>query len=122
MAVQQAVTNITLEAAEDLSSAQYFGAVLSSGQAAIAAAGEDAIGVIQNDPDTQGLEATIAIGGVLRVIAGAAFASGIKLATDSAGKFVTATSGDQVLARAVEAATALNDEVAVIWDKTGILV
>lgn len=65
-------------------------------------AGENAIGVLQNNP-TGGQAATIAVGGVTKVLAGATIEPGNQLATTSAGKAAVATNGQVILGEAMSA-------------------
>lgn len=68
-------------------------------------------GVLQNNPDAAGKAATVAILGVTRVVAGAAFEEGVLLGSNASGKAVTATSGEYILALAKEPAAADGDIV-----------
>lgn len=84
-------TDITLVAAADLSTKQFFAVkVDSAGKAALAAAGEFAIGILQNNP-TSGVAATVRVSGKSKGIAGAAITAGAPIACDANGKIVTAT-------------------------------
>jgi hypothetical protein len=90
MSHQSNGTDISLVAAADLSASQYFAVkVDSNGKAALAGAGEQAIGVVQNDP-TAAQTATVRIGGVTKMKAGATIAAGARVAVDAAGKAKTA--------------------------------
>lgn len=82
-------------AAADLSAKQYFAVKIdSSGNAAVAGAGERACGVLQNDPDAAGKAATIAFAGVSKVQCGGDITIGNPVAVDSNGKAVAETTGD----------------------------
>jgi hypothetical protein len=82
----------TLEASADLSANRYqFVTVNSSGQVAVAAAGDPAIGVLQNKPAAAGRSATVRVLGVSKVKAGAALTKGDQVASNASGKAVTAT-------------------------------
>lgn len=72
----------------------------------------DAIGILQDDPAT-GEAGTIKTDGVSKGQAGAAFTNRALLTTDATGRLVTATTGQNVVARALEAATAADQLVAV---------
>lgn len=105
---------ITMEAGTDLSAKQYyFVTQATDGQIDPAGDGAIANGILQNAPDAAGKAASVAIAGVSKVVAGAAFEEGVLLGSDSSGKAVTATSGEYILARAVEQAAADGDIVAV---------
>lgn len=64
------------------------------------AAGEDAIGILQNKPEAAGDAATIWVGGTSKSIAGDTIAAGAKVQTDANGASITAASGDVALAYA----------------------
>jgi hypothetical protein len=91
MSAQGYGTDITLLAAADLSAKQFYAVkVDSNGKAALAGAGEVAIGVLQNKPGS-GQAATIRIAGATKMVASAAVAAGALVAANAAGKSVTAT-------------------------------
>jgi hypothetical protein len=80
--------SITLEAAADLSTKQYHAIkVDANGKAALASAGEPAVGVLQNDPGI-GQAATVMVFGVTKAIYGASVAPGNKLMVNADGQFV----------------------------------
>lgn len=64
----------------------------------------DMVGVLENNP-AQGKTATVAIDDRPMARAGAAYAINALLTTNAAGEFIAATTGQAVLARAMEAAT-----------------
>lgn len=103
MATDNNMTTITLEAGSDLSAKQYhFVLVANDGQIdAVASAGGDADGVLQNDPSAAGQAACVAISGVTKVYAGGSITRGQKVQADNGGKALTAASGDHVLGRAL---------------------
>jgi hypothetical protein len=120
-------TDITLVAAADLSTKQFYGVKIdSNGKAALAAAGEFAIGILQNNP-ALGVAATVRISGASKGIAGAAITAGALVTTDANGKIVTATLartktddagvaadallGSNVIGVAMEGAGAANDVI-----------
>lgn len=78
------------------------------------------LGVLQDDP-AAGEAGTVKTGGLSKAVAGAAFAAGIQLTTDSAGRFVTATTGQQVLAESREPAAALGDITTVDVGRRGVM-
>jgi hypothetical protein len=87
---------LSFEAASDLSTKLYYAVVInSSGQLAVAGAGQAAIGILYSDPDATGLVASVKPldGRKAKAIAGGTIAAGAFLAADSAGKLVTATKG-----------------------------
>jgi hypothetical protein len=91
MASEQNLTCISLAAAADLSSKQYYAVTVnSSGTAELCdAAGESVTGILQNDP-TSGQIATVAVGGISKGILGGTVAAGAMVKTNSSGKFITA--------------------------------
>lgn len=83
----------TYPAGADLSAKQFYAVKLDSAAAVVlAGAGEAAIGILQNNP-TSGQAATVAIAGRSKMVAGAAVASGARVASNASGKGVTATAG-----------------------------
>jgi hypothetical protein len=104
MAVMQSRDTRTFEAGEDLSSHQFkFVTLESDGQVDAAdAAGERALGVLLNKPDSAGKAATVAMTGKVMVEAGAAVTAGAQLQTNAAGEAITAAAGDVVMGYALE--------------------
>lgn len=104
MATEASLMTFTRKASGDLSSAQYkFVKQASTGRvSACSVAGENAFGVLQNDPSAIDQEASIAIGGVTKVIAGGSVSIGDLVETDTSGRAVGASSG-VVLGEAVSA-------------------
>lgn len=124
MAVENLGKCINVEAASDLSAAQYkFVNVNSSGQAAaVAAAGGDASGVLQNDPAAAGREAQVMVGaGVTKVVGGGTCTRGSYTAADSSGRAVNAVSGDFILGEFLETATTAGQVVTLLFQKNGRL-
>jgi hypothetical protein len=115
MAYEEALECITLEAGADLSAKQYFFVTQAAGDGQVDPTGDGALanGVLQNKPDTAGKAATIGVRGVSKVSAGAAITRGDIVASDTNGEAVTVGSGDYPLGRALEAATAAHDIIAV---------
>lgn len=101
----------TLEAGADLSGAQY-GIVRQSAAnvCKIGSLGTDSalVGVLQNAPQS-GEFATIADGGISKVIAGAAITQAALITVNSSARAIAAGSGDMVVGRALEAAGADGD-------------
>lgn len=78
--------DMLIAAGEDLSSSQFYIVKVSSGAAVKAAAGQLALGVVQNAP-ANGAIAIVRVFGRSRVIAGATLAStGVAIASDASGK------------------------------------
>ncbi|SCM71512.1 hypothetical protein KL86PLE_100245 [uncultured Pleomorphomonas sp.] len=90
MTTQANGLDITRLAGADLSSSQYLFVKLdANAQVVVAGAGEDAIGVLQNKP-AAGQAATVRVGGLSKVVAGAAITAGARVASDASGKAKTA--------------------------------
>jgi hypothetical protein len=93
MAFQQNGLDITLVAGADLSAKQFYAVkVNSSGRAVLAAAGEAAVGFLQNDP-ASGQAGTIRVGGVSKAVAGGSVAAGALVTSNVDGKVVAHTGG-----------------------------
>lgn len=109
-------------AGADLSAAQYR-AVKGNGSGnyiQCAVAGERAVGVLQNKP-TSGKAATIAVRGITKMVAGAAVALNSEVMSDNQGRAVVATTGLQIIGRAVIAAGAAGEIISVALDSRGIV-
>ena len=107
MAVTESRDNRTFIAGESLTAAQFLFVTLESdGQIDLAdGAGEQCIGVLENDPATGG-EATVTVSGKCRVKAGGTIAAGAAIATDTAGKAATAGTGNVIMGYALEGGVA----------------
>lgn len=107
MAAHQEGVYRALPVASDLSASQYCAVVLNtSGQIAVAGANVRVAGILQDDPKTG--SGTFKTQGRTKAKAGAAIslASGLTyLATDASGRVVTATTGQQAIGYALEAAS-----------------
>jgi hypothetical protein len=102
MAYESISHKISLEAAADLSAKQYFLVkVDSTGKAALCGDGENAVGVLQNDPEA-GQAATIATGGIAKVECGGVITTGGNVACNADGEAVAAASGDYIVGVALE--------------------
>jgi len=108
MSLSGLVNPLSLEAAADLRTHQYkILRLTAAGTVNLANAGnQDAMGVLQNDPNSGQMASVSRPGDETKVIAGAAIGSaGILLASDANGLAVTATSGEFVVGRALTTAT-----------------
>lgn len=95
MATEAILRSISLPAAADLSSSQYLGIVVdSNGRAAVAAEGQAAIGILQDNPAAIDRAANVAVGGQSKVWCGGTIAKGARFCFNSAGKAVALGSGD----------------------------
>ncbi len=126
MAFEQNLHTFTRPANADLSAAQYKLVKLANSSgvaraALVAAATDDAVGVLQNAPDAAGREATIAFGGVSKVMAGAAITAGASLTADASGRVVaTSQATDVIVGKALESAGAAGDIIPVLLTLQGI--
>lgn len=108
MSVSGLVNPLSFPAAADLTSHQYkILRLTAAGTVNLANAGnQDAVGVLQNNPQSGKMAAVSNVGDETKVIAGAAIGScGILLASDANGLAVTATSGEFVIGRALTTAS-----------------
>lgn len=108
----------TLNSDQDLSG-KTFRFVLASG--ALCGANGFGIGITTDDVEdfsATGAERQIQIqkGGDMVITSGASFSKGDLLASDSDGRGVTATSGQNGLVRAKRAATAANEHIPCTWE------
>ena len=123
MATEQSLHTISLEADANLAASQYRAVVLSGdGQAALAGASVNILGILQDDPAAAGRAATIGIHGISIVEAGAAFAVGANLSTDADGQLVTTPGAGSVpiVALALQAAGAATERVRALLGFRGL--
>lgn len=113
MATEEILRTVTREAGEDLSAAQYtFVKLNASGQVIQCdTQGEQAYGILQNDPDEAGKAAIVAIGGISKCEAGEAVTAGNFVGTAADGQALDAslTTGDVQLGLAVSSAGAAGE-------------
>jgi len=119
MATKQNTQAISLVAAADLSAAQYhFVTINSSGLAALTGAGLQAAGVMQDNP-IAGQVGAVDIAGVTKVEAAGAITIGARVASNSTGEAVAATTGDYALGTAMDTG-ADGRIIAILLQPTGI--
>lgn len=119
MAYEDNLQRISLPANADLSASQYcFVVVNSSGKVALASDGAKADGVLQDKPAAADRAAQIGIDGVTKMKAGAAITAGDDVAVGSSGKGATATTGEVVVARALETATGDGSIISVLLQRS----
>ncbi len=111
-----------LSAGADLSANQYRfvkpGAT--EGQmVAIAAAADKPIGVQYDAPTAAGKAIEVACGPIVEVIAGAAVAYGAEVQTDATGRAITLAAAGTAVGRALQAAGAAGDRIAVLSNFVG---
>lgn len=99
--------DFTVEAGADLSSDQFKLVTLAG-----VLAGAGAVSFpLQNKPSVSGQAAALRKGGTSKIVAGAAFAVGVKLAANAAGLAITALATNNVVGIASEAAAGINEVV-----------
>lgn len=113
MAYQQSLQTRTKIVNADMTTKQYFIMKASSTKMALCTAGVQPIGVLQDTPAADGRPGCLGFDGVSKVVAGGAITAGDYVASDSAGKAVTAVSGDFPLGIAETAATTDGDVISV---------
>lgn len=98
MALNAVLTEITFPSSGDLSAGQHkLIKIASDGQVELCGAGENSIGVLQNDPAAENRPAVVAVAGVSKVILGATVAVGAKIMSDASARAITATATNHVL-------------------------
>jgi hypothetical protein len=103
---EESLKCVTLEAGQDLSASQFcFVSIAGDGQVDPTGAGALADGVLQNDPNATGTAATVAIGGISRVVCGGIVSRGALITSDASGRAVAATIGTEIAGRALAAGT-----------------
>lgn len=122
MAVQNLGKLHTFEAGQDLSGSQFcFVTMAADAQIDPTVDGGCADGVLQNVPAATGRAANVMIGiGVTKIKTGGVFAVADLLASDSTGRAVLAACGDCILGKALEAATAVNQYVTMLYRRQGV--
>lgn len=107
MAYEIPSQNITLEASGDLSTDQYKAVVVDSvGQLALAGAGAQAIGILQNKPDDAGSDGSVMTYGVTKGELGGTVTAGDSVASDASGTLVTSSVDEYIVGIALEGGAA----------------
>lgn len=121
MAVEQPLMNIGyLPAGADLSAKQFYAVKVNSSKAIVlAGAGENALGVLQNDP-TSGQAAEVMVVGVSKVKLGATVVAGENVMADAAGKLVPATGVNAVLGVCLQGGDANEIGEIALVSRTGV--
>lgn len=133
MRISRAPVDITVEANADLSASQFTAVKFVAGpsggvqaRAALAAANERAIGVLQNKPNAAGVGAVVRIGGTTKLKvdgSGTAIVAGDALKADASSRGVkAATDKDKVIAIAMEPSSAANDVIEALISRYDIAV
>jgi len=109
LATENMVLSTSWPASGDLSSYQYHAVKISSGEVALCGASDIPIGILQNQPDADGVAAEVGLIGISKAVVDGStnVAIGDFLAVNSDGHLIkTTTASDQVVAQALEAVTA----------------
>lgn len=113
------VYSATLLAASDLSAKQFYAVkVDSSGTLALAGAGENALGILQNDP-TSGQAGNLMIVGHSLAIYGGTVTAGQNLMANSSGQLITHTGTNAVIAVAIESGVSGDIKTISLVTRTG---
>lgn len=96
MALSTAFFPLSLPAAADYSTKQYFAVVATGGVATLAGAAVKILGVLQDKPDTAGKACTVEVYGRTKGVVGAAVVAGVELEVDASAKFITLAAGVSV--------------------------
>lgn len=106
MAWEKPLEQISLIAAADLSAKQYYAVkVDSNGKAALAGAGENAIGILQDTPAADKVGNVMTLG-VSKAVYGATVTAGQNLSADANGKLIPTAGSAAVIAVALESGSA----------------
>jgi len=109
LATENMVLSTSWPASGDLSSYQYHAVKISSGEVALCGDTDIPIGILQNQPDADGVAAEVGLIGISKAVVDGStnVAIGDFLAVNSSGHLIkTTTASDQVVAQALEAVTA----------------
>lgn len=120
MAFENKGKTISRVAGADLRTSQYcFVELNSSGQIVLAGDGEDAIGILQDAPNTGEVAEVMVGAGISKVKAGAVASVGNYVASDSTGRAVSPVTGDRRLGQFLEAPGAADEIVTMLFQKLG---
>ncbi len=123
MAIETPGFSFSLEASADLSAAQHHCVDIDGNGrvAVVTGSGDDVAAILQNDPDALGVAAALMKTGISKVVAGAAIAAGVLVMSNASGRAITATSGQVVFGRTIDAVGADGEVVSVLLGETQIL-
>lgn len=105
-------------ASADLSGNQYYCVALGASGYALAGLGAAVDGILQDKPGS-GESCSVQVDGISKAVAGAAIAKGDAVACDAAGKLKVAATGEYILGRALQAAGADGEVIAVLMSRPG---
>jgi len=88
MSYDNRILTVTFPAAASLVGKRFYNVKMnSSGEIALVSAITDVVlGILQNEPDGQGKEASVALEGISKIVLGATLASGVQCGSGAAGK------------------------------------
>ena len=91
-------------ASGDLSGKKFYAVKINSdGEIVVATAITDIIfGILQNEPDAQGKEASVALEGISKIVLGATLAIGVQCGTSTAGKAIADASTNYTIGTIVQ--------------------
>ena len=105
----------------DCSAKQFHGVKFTStGFVVCSTLGEECDGVLQDNP-TSGVVGAVQVSGVTKMVANAAIAKGAKVSIAATGKATTALTTHHIFGKALEAAGADGNVIAVLITKSAIL-
>lgn len=115
MAYDMTTFNVTRPAGADLTTVQYHCVKQTNTGAVVPCSviGERVFGIVLNDP-RMNETATVAVQGVMKVMAGAAISIGAEVMTNASGRVITATADKRTIGEAMTAATANGEYVTVL--------
>ena len=116
MAIESRIYDESYDSVGDLSAKQFFAVKLdANGKIVLAAAATDQVlGVLQNDPKAAQVGQVRHLG-ITKAVAGAAITLGDEVISDAAGKVIsTSGAGDRIIGHALEAAAADGDVISVL--------
>ena len=112
----QLISDVTFEAAADLSAKQFHFVKLTAANTVnvCTATTDNPIGILQNKPSAAGRPAVVRLFGISKVVASGAISAGALIATESDAEAGTPATSDPVLGKALEAAAAQGDLIKVL--------
>lgn len=112
----QLISDVTFEAAGDLSAKQFHFVKLSAANTVTActATTDNAIGILQNKPSAAGRPAVVRIFGMSKAVASGALAAGALIATEADAEVGAPATNDPVLGKALEASSAQGELIKVL--------
>lgn len=119
MAYEGILSKWTFVASSDFSSSQYCAAIVdANGQAALAGAGVNADGIMQDKP-VIGRSGGVAVLGISKAIAGAAVPAGALVMSNASGQLIPATATNFAIGKAITAASGVGVVFSVLLRPAG---